>query len=58
MEIQERPVNLRKRRRRRRADGPAISARLLLDERMKGEVGVLSDDLFADLFPECKQPGM
>jgi len=41
----------RKRRRRRRFDRPAISARLLLDERMKGEVGVLSEDLFSDLFP-------
>ena len=44
------PVNPRKRRRRRRPDRPAISARLLLDERLKGEVGVLSEDLFEDLF--------
>ncbi|KAJ4343193.1 peroxisomal assembly protein [Didymella glomerata] len=44
------PVNPRKRRRRRRLDRPAISARLLLDERLKGEVGVLSEDLFVDLF--------
>ncbi|KAJ4382994.1 peroxisomal assembly protein [Didymella sp. IMI 355093] len=44
------PVNPRKRRRRRRLDRPAISARLLLDERLKGEVGVLSEDLFEDLF--------
>ncbi|KAF2109509.1 hypothetical protein BDV96DRAFT_502590 [Lophiotrema nucula] len=41
----------KRRRRRRRLDRPAISARLLLDDRMKGEVGVLSRDLFADLFP-------
>jgi peroxin-6 len=45
----------RKRRRRRRQDRPAISARLLLDERMKGDVGVLSEDLFADLFPANSQ---
>lgn len=47
----------RKRRRRRRLDRPAISARLLLDESMKGEVGVLSEDLFADLFPGFKPSG-
>ncbi|KAF1986093.1 AAA-domain-containing protein [Aulographum hederae CBS 113979] len=41
----------RKRRRRRRSDRPAISAHLLLDERMKDDVGILSEDLFADLFP-------
>jgi peroxin-6 len=48
----------RKRRRRRRLDRPAISARLLLDDRMKGEVGVLSEDLFTDLFPGLKASGM
>ncbi|KAJ4341113.1 peroxisomal assembly protein, partial [Ascochyta clinopodiicola] len=48
------PVNPRKRRRRRRLDRPATSARLLLDERLKGEVGVLSEDLFDDLFPGAK----
>ncbi|KAF2146507.1 uncharacterized protein K452DRAFT_355002 [Aplosporella prunicola CBS 121167] len=48
----------RRRRRRRRHDKPAISARLLLDERIKGDVGLLSDDLFADLFPAARQaPG-
>jgi len=47
----------RKRRRRRRLDRPAISARLLLDDRSKGEVGVLSDDLFADLFPAARDNG-
>ncbi|EKG11917.1 ATPase AAA+ type core [Macrophomina phaseolina MS6] len=41
----------RRRRRRRRQDKPAISARLLPDERLKGEVGLLSEDLFHDLFP-------
>jgi peroxin-6 len=38
-------------------DRPAISARLLLDERMKGEVGVLSEDLFTDLFPGFRASG-
>ena len=55
MEASASPFNPRKRRRRRRADRPAISARLLLDERMKGEIGVLSEDLFADFFPGCEQ---
>lgn len=45
-------INPRKRRRgRRRIDKPAISARLLLDDRLKGEHGYMSDDLLADLFP-------
>ncbi|KAH3989728.1 hypothetical protein HBH52_014900 [Parastagonospora nodorum] len=48
----------RKRRRRRRLDRPAISARLLLDDRMKGEVGVLSEDLFTDLFPGFRASGI
>jgi peroxin-6 len=51
-------VHPRKRRRRRRDDKPAISARLLVDERVKGEVGVLSEDLFDDLFPGFKPLGM
>lgn len=44
----------RKRRRRRRQDKPAISARLVLDNHVKGDVGILSDDLFADLFPHLQ----
>ncbi|KAF2088095.1 peroxisomal biogenesis factor 6 [Saccharata proteae CBS 121410] len=44
----------KRRRRRRRQDRPAISAHLLLDDRIKGEVGVLSEDLFADLFPASR----
>jgi len=40
----------RKRRRRRRVDRPAVSARLLLDDRLRGEVGVLSEDLWEELF--------
>lgn len=41
----------RKRKRRRREDKGAISARLVLDDHVKGDVGILSEDLFADLFP-------
>ncbi|KAF2847883.1 AAA-domain-containing protein [Plenodomus tracheiphilus IPT5] len=55
MEAHNGTVHPRKRRRRRRLDRPAISARLLLDDRIKGEVGVLSEDLFNDLFPGSKR---
>ncbi|KAL2756765.1 hypothetical protein ACRALDRAFT_1030571 [Sodiomyces alcalophilus JCM 7366] len=41
-----------RRRRRRRADKPAVSATLLLDANIKDDIGFLSDDLFADLFPQ------
>lgn len=41
-----------KRKRRRRADKPAISARFYLDSGLKGDVGVLSEDLIQDLFPQ------
>ncbi|KAJ8119239.1 hypothetical protein ONZ43_g3773 [Nemania bipapillata] len=44
-----------RRRRRRRQDKPPISARLVLDDHVKGDVGILSDDLFADLFPHLQQ---
>ena len=40
-----------KRKRRRREDKPAISARLYLDSNLKGEIGVLSEDLLQDLYP-------
>jgi peroxin-6 len=56
MEVQN-GVHPRKRRRRRRLDKPAISARLLLDDRIKGEVGILSEDLFDDLFPGLRSKG-
>lgn len=46
------PLTQRKRRRRRRQDRPCITARLVLDDHVKGDVGVLSDDMFADLFPQ------
>ncbi|KAK5677346.1 peroxisomal assembly protein [Elasticomyces elasticus] len=41
-----------KRKRRRRQDKPPISAHLLIDSSLRGEVGVLSDDLVLDLFPK------
>ena len=45
-------VALRKRKaRRRRQDKPALSARLVLDDRVKGHIGFLSEDLFSNLFP-------
>ncbi|KAI0100048.1 peroxisomal biogenesis factor 6 [Nemania sp. FL0031] len=43
-----------RRSRRRRQDKPPISARLVLDDHVKGDVGILSDDLFADLFPHLQ----
>ncbi|KAK5658787.1 hypothetical protein OQA88_1599 [Cercophora sp. LCS_1] len=44
----------RRRIRRRRQDKPAITARLVLDEHVKTDVGILSEDLFADLFPHLQ----
>ncbi|KAB5580721.1 hypothetical protein GE09DRAFT_1083350 [Coniochaeta sp. 2T2.1] len=47
--------NIRKRKtKRRRQDKPAISARLVLDDHVKSDVGILSEDLFADLFPHLR----
>jgi peroxin-6 len=51
-------VNPRKRKRRRRQDKPAINARLVLDDHVKGDVGILSEDLFNDLFPAIGQGGL
>jgi len=48
------PHRSMKRRRRRRQDKPAISARLVLDDHVKSDVGILSEDLFADLFPHLR----
>ncbi|EDN96515.1 hypothetical protein SS1G_01441 [Sclerotinia sclerotiorum 1980 UF-70] len=39
-----------KKRKRRRQDKASISARLILDEHMKGDVGIISEDLTKDLF--------
>ena len=41
----------RRRPRRRRQDKPALSARLVLDDHVKTDVGIVSEDLFAELFP-------
>ncbi|GAB1310330.1 peroxisomal assembly protein [Madurella fahalii] len=41
----------RRRVRRRRQDKPAIAARLVLDDHVKSDVGIISEDLFAELFP-------
>ena len=46
----ERP-NLRKRKRRRGAERSAIPAQLVLDANLEGDVGLLAEDLFDDLFP-------
>lgn len=45
------PISQSRKRKRRRQDKSAISARLVLDDHVKGDVGILSEDLFADLFP-------
>lgn len=55
-------INLPKRRRRkatrRRLRNKApISARLVLDQHLRGDVGILSDDLVADLFPDVNLAG-
>ncbi|KAK0751556.1 peroxisomal biogenesis factor 6 [Schizothecium vesticola] len=40
--------------RRRRQDKAALTARLVLDEHVKTDVGIISEDLFADLFPHLR----
>lgn len=49
------PILQNRKRKRRRQDRSAISARLVLDDHVKGDVGILSEDLFADLFPSLAQ---
>ena len=44
-----------RKRKRRREDKSAIDARLVLDDHVKGDVGILSEDLFAELFPTATQ---
>ncbi len=41
----------KRRRRRRRQDKPPVSARLVLDDQIRGDEGLISDDLFRELFP-------
>jgi len=52
---EEIPVVHHRKRKRRRQDKPSISARLVLDDHVKGDVGIFSEDLFADLFPAIAQ---
>jgi peroxin-6 len=49
------PLLHSRKRKRRRQDKSALSARLVLDDHVKGDVGILSEDLFADLFPALAQ---
>lgn len=49
------PILPQRKRKRRRQDKSAISARLVLDDHVKGDIGILSEDLFADLFPAIAQ---
>jgi len=44
--------NHRKRKRRRGPSKPALPAQLFFDSRLKGDVGLLSEDLFNELFPQ------
>ncbi|KAK4150351.1 hypothetical protein C8A00DRAFT_18096 [Chaetomidium leptoderma] len=44
----------RRRPRRRRQDKSALSARLVLDDHVKTDVGIVSEDLFAELFPHLQ----
>lgn len=43
-------------RKRRREDKPALSARLYLDSSVKGELGVVSEDLLQQLYPKGPPP--
>ena len=43
-------------RKRRREDKPALSARLYLDSTVKGELGVVSEDLLQQLYPKGPPP--
>ncbi|KAK4681655.1 peroxisomal assembly protein [Podospora pseudoanserina] len=40
--------------RRRRQDKPALAARLVLDDHVKSDVGIVSEDLYAELFPHLQ----
>ncbi len=44
-------ISQTRKRKRRREDKAAISARLVLDDHVKGDIGILSIDLYEDLFP-------
>ncbi|KAH9825723.1 ATPase family associated with various cellular activities (AAA) [Teratosphaeria destructans] len=51
------PIEGSLKRKRRREDKPAISARIFLDGSLKGEAGVLSADLVEDLYPRSSNEG-
>ncbi|KAI9825287.1 MAG: peroxisomal assembly protein [Thelocarpon impressellum] len=51
MAQQEPPRHPRKRRRRRQQDKAPLSAKLVLDAQLKGDVGLISEDLLSALFP-------
>ena len=56
MEYQTAAIDHRKRRRRRRADRPPISGWLSLSEQFKGNIGRISQALFAELFCHIPLP--
>jgi peroxin-6 len=50
------PTSNTLKRKRRREDKPALSARLYLDSSVKGELGVVSEDLLQQLYPKGPPP--
>ena len=50
MDEQKRLLEHRKRKRRRRADRPAVSGWLQPSDQLKGNIGLISEDLFTELF--------
>ncbi|KAL2271108.1 hypothetical protein VTJ83DRAFT_479 [Remersonia thermophila] len=54
MPASEASARPRRLRRRRRQDKPALTARLVLDDHIKTDVGIVSEDLFAELFPHLR----
>ena len=50
------PTSNTLKRKRRREDKPALSARLYLDSSVKGELGVVSEDLLQQLYPKGLLP--
>ena len=44
-----------KKRRRRAVNKPALSARLVLDETLRGDTGFLSDDIYGQLFVRTQE---
>jgi hypothetical protein len=54
MEFSPPDTNGRSRPQRRRQDKAPVAAKLVLDENVKGDIGVLSDDLFTALAPHMR----